>query len=696
MSYLLGSRPQQGGSSTGVVDVDAISVFNVQSYGASPLGLVDSRAAITAALAAAAAAGGGVVYLPPGTYSLSRTGSLTLDIPGDNIRIMGVRGLTWLKHEAGMPAQKIPIIRCMNRENVTFDSIGIDGNWGWTVGTDGQGGRNHADMEDPGNYGIQLRSSRKVLITNCMFRQTYGDAIWIGSGGGSLYSEGCKDIRIEYCDIDTAARDGIALGQQCERITIDTCTIVNTYSQCIDSEPVEQGINGVTINNCYLRTWWNCDTPDRSTNLAITVVGGKFISPGFGAQATGYRITNNNCDGGILVEAASNVVVSGNTVICDYDNFGYGPITVQMYADNVAVTGNTCWLSCRTAYGSGALRSNDAAISVQVHTTGSWNNKPANVLVANNTCNVQNARRGIKVEGTGGPAMGVGATFAGETGTITSITEVTAEPAGSSVVEVAGKAWTENQWTGWWLRSGRAVAMIAGNDADTLTLWQEDESSSPAGTDKKSAWTDYLDQPIALPLAGASYTIFYDSGIVDIHDNIIDCTNWGDGNGGDGIEVNAFRAGTRARIRNNTIRNANAAGVSLLTYDTNRPFEILEVTGNMAWDDQLVGTCTTVIKNTAPVGLPGTIQANKLILDGNIGSTYNVAGVPTEMTRLSGLTTGWWLERAGVAPVWNGYGTPEGVVTAPVGAIAIRLDGGASTTLYVKTSGTGNTGWTAK
>ncbi len=41
-------------------------------------------------------------------------------------------------------------------------------------------------------------------------------------------------------------------------------------------------------------------------------------------------------------------------------------------------------------------------------------------------------------------------------------------------------------------------------------------------------------------------------------------------------------------------------------------------------------------------------------------------------------------------------GTPEGAVTAPVGTLAVRSDGGASTTLYVKQSGTGNTGWVAK
>ena len=41
-------------------------------------------------------------------------------------------------------------------------------------------------------------------------------------------------------------------------------------------------------------------------------------------------------------------------------------------------------------------------------------------------------------------------------------------------------------------------------------------------------------------------------------------------------------------------------------------------------------------------------------------------------------------------------GTPEGVVTAPIGSIRVDLNGGAATTLYVKTSGTGSTGWTAK
>ena len=46
--------------------------------------------------------------------------------------------------------------------------------------------------------------------------------------------------------------------------------------------------------------------------------------------------------------------------------------------------------------------------------------------------------------------------------------------------------------------------------------------------------------------------------------------------------------------------------------------------------------------------------------------------------------------------VHTGSGTPEGAIKAPVGHIYLRDDGGASTTLYVKESGTGNTGWSAK
>lgn len=89
----------------------------------------------------------------------------------------------------------------------------------------------------------------------------------------------------------------------------------------------------------------------------------------------------------------------------------------------------------------------------------------------------------------------------------------------------------------------------------------------------------------------------------------------------------------------------------------------------------------------------------------------------TSTTSFEGLRIGWASNVASIKPVagggggtvrtaqyfttgtvfWSsGAGSPESVVTAPVGSLYTRTDGGANTTLYVKESGTGNTGWIAK
>lgn len=43
-----------------------------------------------------------------------------------------------------------------------------------------------------------------------------------------------------------------------------------------------------------------------------------------------------------------------------------------------------------------------------------------------------------------------------------------------------------------------------------------------------------------------------------------------------------------------------------------------------------------------------------------------------------------------------GEGSPEGLVTADPGHLYLNHEGGAGATLWVKESGTGNTGWVAK
>jgi len=52
--------------------------------------------------------------------------------------------------------------------------------------------------------------------------------------------------------------------------------------------------------------------------------------------------------------------------------------------------------------------------------------------------------------------------------------------------------------------------------------------------------------------------------------------------------------------------------------------------------------------------------------------------------------------RVGTVDIRTGAGTPEGSITAPVGSLFLRTDGGAGTSFYVKETGAGNTGWVAK
>lgn len=54
------------------------------------------------------------------------------------------------------------------------------------------------------------------------------------------------------------------------------------------------------------------------------------------------------------------------------------------------------------------------------------------------------------------------------------------------------------------------------------------------------------------------------------------------------------------------------------------------------------------------------------------------------------------IQMPGGMTITSGSGTPEAAVTAVVGSLYLRSNGGASTTLYVKESGSGNTGWVAK
>ena len=82
-------------------------------------------------------------------------------------------------------------------------------------------------------------------------------------------------------------------------------------------------------------------------------------------------------------------------------------------------------------------------------------------------------------------------------------------------------------------------------------------------------------------------------------------------------------------------------------------------------------------------------QTNEIVIGYNaLGSGSNTAVIGN-----SSITV---LYLAGSVGWFQGDGTPEGAVAAPVGSFYSRKDGGAGTSFYVKESGSGNTGWVGK
>lgn len=97
-----------------------------------------------------------------------------------------------------------------------------------------------------------------------------------------------------------------------------------------------------------------------------------------------------------------------------------------------------------------------------------------------------------------------------------------------------------------------------------------------------------------------------------------------------------------------------------------------------------------------PSGIPpstgNTVNSN-LFLDNNISTNASAANIAAFINYRFPSAIG---VQGTDARIYSGSASPEGAVTAPLGSLYMRTNGGASTSFYVKESGTGNTGWVGK
>lgn len=91
--------------------------------------------------------------------------------------------------------------------------------------------------------------------------------------------------------------------------------------------------------------------------------------------------------------------------------------------------------------------------------------------------------------------------------------------------------------------------------------------------------------------------------------------------------------------------------------------------------------------------IQGTTPSGYLGIGSGINSSYSYDQFRFHSDGSMSLTGAVWADHAKTVGTITGTGSPEGVVTASIGSIFRRTDGGEGTSIYYKESGVGNTGW---
>lgn len=170
--------------------------------------------------------------------------------------------------------------------------------------------------------------------------------------------------------------------------------------------------------------------------------------------------------------------------------------------------------------------------------------------------------------------------------------------------------------------------------------------------------------------------VIKDTRQVNVSDNII----IGDGSTYVIYAYSTSVSGAEILTINNNLISTCTYGI-YLNYASGKSIDTLRITNNVFEDCSTIAIYTT---NTISYFTNFVLSNNSLQ-----GTT------PSLISDVSNITH-WIIQGGGDTPtIFRVKGSPENVVTAPVGSIALRSDGSAGTSHYIKESGTGNTGWIA-
>ena len=173
----------------------------------------------------------------------------------------------------------------------------------------------------------------------------------------------------------------------------------------------------------------------------------------------------------------------------------------------------------------------------------------------------------------------------------------------------------------------------------------------------------------------------------------------------DGANINGALNGIS--ISNNSVYLSNTTKTWGIQFDNSgsasTQYSGMRITGNYFNAPSASASAISFISGLPMVN--STYVGNRSVNFGSPNNLYNTfyqysTGLSTNSVEDANVNYPYQLQMSnssGSPAIWTtGTGSPEGVLTAPIGSLYTNLTGSTSTTLYVKTSGTGNTGWTAK
>ena len=268
----------------------SLAVYNVREAGASGRKDESAQAAIQAAIDACAAAGGGVVYFPPGAYT---TGTLYLR---SHVRLHVEAGATIYSSKDKAAFTKNALFYAEDVQDIALEGRGtIDGQaeYVWRL-ADFRDMNIYPNQAVAEQYGVPLNRAfptensvghlvlflrcQDVRIENLNFLHSPSwtmhlfvcqrvniDGVYIftsreaGVWADGIDPDGCKDVRIANCTIDTGD-DAIVFyssniygpPEPCENITVTNCRLSSSSSALKFCDVNYNAIRNVTVTNCVI------------------------------------------------------------------------------------------------------------------------------------------------------------------------------------------------------------------------------------------------------------------------------------------------------------------------------------------------------------------------------------------------------------------------------------------------------------